>query len=67
LPLVYLKPCPHIIIKVRGVSLQALSYRTLYKPYFEPHLASFLWALTFVAIWYALLLVLYRKRIFVKL
>ncbi|MDQ3283056.1 MAG: heparan-alpha-glucosaminide N-acetyltransferase domain-containing protein [Acidobacteriota bacterium] len=55
------------IVNIGGVSLQALSYRTLYKPYFEPHLASFLWALTFVLIWYWILLLLYRRRIFIKL
>lgn len=46
--------------------LQPLSYRTLFKPYFEPQLASFLWSLAFVLFWYVVLLVLYRKRIFVR-
>lgn len=54
------------IIKIDGVSLQALSYRTLFKPYFPPHLASLLWALTFVAIWFGLLWALYRKGIVLK-
>jgi len=55
------------LIKVGGVSLQALSYRTLFKPYFSPQLASFLWALAFVAVWYVLLLILYRRRVFLRL
>ena len=55
------------IIKVDGVSLQALSYRTLYKPYFEPHFASLLWALTFVAVWYAILWALHRRGIVLSL
>jgi predicted acyltransferase len=44
----------------------AKSYRTFYKPYFEPHLASLLWALTFVVIWYAVLWWLDRKRVYVR-
>ncbi|HYO78470.1 MAG TPA: DUF5009 domain-containing protein [Thermoanaerobaculia bacterium] len=47
--------------------LQPLSYRTYFKPYFEPQLASLLWALTFLASWYAILWVLYKRRIFLKL
>ena len=54
------------IIKIDGVSLQQLSYRTLYKPYFEPRFASLLWALTFVAVWYAILWVLDRRGIVLK-
>lgn len=54
------------LIKIDGVSLHALSYRTFFKPYFEPHLASLLWALTFVSVWYAILWVLYRKGIVLK-
>jgi predicted acyltransferase len=46
--------------------LHALSYRTFFKPYFEPHLASFLWALAFIGLWYAILWVLYRKGIVLK-
>lgn len=54
------------ILKVDGVSLQALGYRTVFKPYFEPQLASFLWALTFVAVWAVILWVLYRRGIVLK-
>ena len=54
------------IIKIDGVSLQQLSYRTLYKPYFEPRFASLLWALTFVAVWYAILWALDRRGIVLK-
>jgi predicted acyltransferase len=55
------------LIKIDGTSLHTLSYRTLFKPYFEPHLASLLWALTFVGVWYAILWVLYRKGIVLKI
>ena len=54
------------IIKIDGVSLHTLSYRKLFKPYFEPHLASLLWALTFVLVWYAILWVLDRRGIVLK-
>jgi predicted acyltransferase len=54
------------VMKVDGVSLQALSYRTFFEPYFPPHFASFLWALTFVGVWYGILWLLYRKRIFLR-
>lgn len=54
------------LIKIDGVSLQALSYRTFFKPYLEPHLASLLWALAFVGIWYLILWVLYRRGIMLK-
>lgn len=54
------------LIKVDGVSLQALSYRTMYKPYFPPKLASLLWALTFVAVWYVILLILHRRRLYLR-
>ncbi len=54
------------IIKIDGVSLQQLSYRALFKPYFEPHFASLLWALTFVLLWYVILWVLYRRNIVLK-
>ncbi len=54
------------IIKVGGVSLHAAGYRTLFKPYFEPHLASLLYALTFVLVWYVILWVLDRNRIHLR-
>lgn len=47
--------------------LKPLGYRTLFKPYFEPQLASLLWALAFVFFWYAVLLILYRRRVFLRL
>ncbi|HEY0372370.1 MAG TPA: heparan-alpha-glucosaminide N-acetyltransferase domain-containing protein [Thermoanaerobaculia bacterium] len=54
------------IVKIGGVSLGALSYRTLYKPYFEPHFASLLWALTFVAVWYVILWALDRRGLHLR-
>jgi predicted acyltransferase len=54
------------IIKIDGVSLQALSYRRFFKPWFEPQFASLLWALAFVAVWYAILWLMKRRGIIVK-
>ena len=54
------------IIKVDGVSLQQLSYRTLFKPYFEPHLASLLWALMFVLVWYLILALLHWRKVYLR-
>jgi predicted acyltransferase len=54
------------IIKIDGVSLQAKIYRTLFKPYFTPHFASLLYALAFVGVWLAILWVLYRRNIILK-
>lgn len=51
------------VIKINGLSLQAMSYRTLFEPFFEPHAGSFLWALSFVLIWLAILWALYRRGI----
>ena len=51
------------VIKINGLSLQAMSYRTLFEPFFEPHVGSFLWALSFVLIWLAILWALYRRGI----
>ena len=51
------------VIRIDGISLQALSYRTLLEPFFVPHVGSFLWALSFVLIWLAILWILYRRGI----
>jgi predicted acyltransferase len=53
------------LIKIGGVTLHGLSYR-LFKPYFEPHVASFLWALLFIVVWLGILWLLARKGIVLK-
>ena len=52
------------IIKIGGKTLHAWTY----KPFkvFEPHIASLLWALMFVVFWWAILEVLYRRNIILK-
>jgi predicted acyltransferase len=54
------------LLEVGGVSLHALSYRRLFKPYFEPHVASLLWSLTLLTVWYCILWILDRRRIYLR-
>lgn len=56
-----------MMARILGITkVQPWSYRTFFKPYFEPHLASLLWAVMFVLFWYLVMVVLYRKRIFLR-
>lgn len=48
------------------ISLQAWIYRTFYASWLAPRNASLLFAVTFVLVWLAILWVLYRRRIFLK-
>jgi len=54
------------LIKIDDRSLQSWSYRLAFKPYFEPKFASLLWALSFVLLWLAILWVLYKRNIILK-
>lgn len=54
------------IIKVDGVSLQLVTYRALSQYVDPPVVASLLWALLFVTIWWAILAVLHRRGIVLK-
>ncbi len=54
------------LIKIDGTSLQALSYQTFFQPYFEPHVGSFLWGMSFVLVWLAILWAMYRRGIVLK-
>ena len=47
-------------------SLQGAIFRSVYASWLPPRLASLAFALSFVFFWYLILLVLYRKRIFLK-
>jgi predicted acyltransferase len=57
-----------ITVSVAGerVSLQEAIYRALFAGWLEPRDASLLFALAFTGFWLAVLWVLYRKRIFVR-
>ena len=50
----------------RRVPLQGAIYQTVYAPFFPAQLASFLFALSFVLFWLAILWALHRKGIFLK-
>ena len=49
------------------VSLQAWLYRRLFDSWLPDYVASLAWALMFVAIWWGLTAILYRRRIFLKI
>jgi predicted acyltransferase len=51
----------------RKVSLHQLSYERLFEPLFPEKFASLLWGLCFVALWLAILAVLHKRNIVVKL
>lgn len=48
------------------VSLQAFIYRTAFASWLEPRNASLAFALAFVALWYAVLLMLHRRNILLR-
>jgi predicted acyltransferase len=49
------------------VALEAAIYQTVFASWLGPKNASLAFALTFVAMWFGILWVLYRRRIFLKL
>ena len=51
----------------KEVSLQNAMYQVGYASWLEPRNASLVFAVTFVLVWYAILWLLWRRRIFVKL
>jgi predicted acyltransferase len=57
-----------IKVRVAGrlIPFQVWMYRSLLEPWLEPRAASVAYALCFVACWYGILLLLYRKRVFVR-
>jgi len=50
-----------------SVNLQAWLYRHLFTPWLPDYVASLAWALLFVAVWWGLTALLYRRRIFLKI
>jgi predicted acyltransferase len=54
-------------IKVGDVGLKAFIFTNFYSSWLRPVDASLLFALTYVLFWLALMTVLYRKKIFIKL
>jgi predicted acyltransferase len=61
-----------IITKLRAaggepVSLQAWLYGHLFASWLPDYVASLAWALVYVALWWGLMAVLYRRRIFIRI
>lgn len=54
------------LFKVGDVPVQRWTYQLAYEPFFPPKLASLLWALTFVLVWLALLGLMYRRNVIVR-
>jgi predicted acyltransferase len=50
----------------QSVSIQSAIYRILFAPWLPPRVASLAFALSFVLLWYGILLVLYRRNIILK-
>ncbi len=50
----------------KPTSMETVIYKTVFEPFFEPRNASLAMAFTTVLFWFAILAVLYRKKIFVK-
>jgi predicted acyltransferase len=48
------------------MSVQAAFHRTVFEGWLPPRLASLCFALTFVLFWYAILLELYRRKIYIR-
>ena len=56
-----------MMARLLGISgWQKRSYQFFEQPFLSPQLSSLLWALAFVAVWYLILLLLYRRRIFLR-
>ena len=49
------------------VSLKTFLYRTLFESWMSPINASLFYALTYVLIWFGLMAILYKKKIFIKI
>jgi predicted acyltransferase len=47
-------------------SVEAVIYKSLFEPFFDPKTASLAMAFATVLFWFGILTVLYRKKIFLK-
>ncbi len=50
-----------------AISLKTFLYRTLFESWMSPINASLFYALTYVLIWFGLMTILYKKKIFIKI
>jgi predicted acyltransferase len=56
----------HVSYDGKSISIQEAMYRVLFLPWLPPRVASLAFALSFVLLWYGILLVLYRRNIILK-
>ncbi len=56
----------HVNHQGESISIQAAIYRMLFLPWLPPRVASLAFALSFVLLWYGILLILYKRKIILK-
>ena len=56
----------HVSYDGKSISIQEAMYRVLFLPWLPPRVASLAFALSFVLLWYGILLVLYKRNIILK-
>jgi len=56
----------HVNYQGKSVAVQDAFYQAVFLPWLPPRVASLAFALTYVLLWYGILLVLYRRKIILK-
>jgi predicted acyltransferase len=56
----------HVNYQGKSIALQDAIYQIVFLPWLPPRVASLAFAITFVLLWYGILLVLYRRNIILK-
>jgi predicted acyltransferase len=56
----------HVNYKGQSISIQSAIYQGVFLPWLPERVASLAFAIVFVLLWYGILLVLYRKKIILK-
>jgi predicted acyltransferase len=56
----------HVTYQGKSVAVQDAIYQAVFLPWLPPRVASLAFALSFVLLWYGILLVLYRRKIILK-
>jgi predicted acyltransferase len=56
----------HVSYQGKSISIQSAIYQMLFLPWLPPRVASLAFAISFVLLWYGILLVLYKRNIILK-
>ena len=56
----------HVGYQGESIAIQDAIYRIVFLPWLAPRVASLAFAISFVLLWYGILLVLYRRKIFLR-